>query len=179
MGLVRLFTWIAGGSAALMLIYHVCPMSLSIWLYLKVRPQRYLLPRLARTQQARQALNSHHVELLRKLTTSLSSFKESQYESFSVLPRPISVTEHPKFKNCHTLDEIISTNGEKGSHLDIPEVSILRCAIEEFSMGNESRRPSTEELFQVMSSKLPWLQSDLAPKYQVIHALRLIVSYIF
>jgi hypothetical protein len=56
---------------------------------------------------------------------------------------------------------------ERSSHQDIPVISVLRCALEELTSNNEGCGPTTEELFEVMTSKLPWLQSEEGPKHQV------------
>jgi hypothetical protein len=136
-------------------------------------PQQFILPRLARSYQARQSIKLHQGHLLRKFSTGLSSFKESQFESFAVLPRPLPTFEDPRHGQCHTIDELLATCDDPPNPEDISDISILRCAIEQLSAENEARRPTTEELFELIISKLPWLSSPAGPKYQVITAASL------
>ncbi|KAF8974175.1 hypothetical protein BDZ97DRAFT_1647274 [Flammula alnicola] len=141
LGLARLFSWLAGGSAALLLIYY-----------------RFFLPRIAQTSLARHSLKAHHLTLLRQLTTSLSSLKESQSESFSVLPRSDPFKEPQKYSECKSVVEIIkvSREGEKEPDFsELPVISILRCGIKDLK-----KKPTTEELFRFLEGQIPWLLTE-------------------
>ncbi|KAE9410006.1 hypothetical protein BT96DRAFT_1077514 [Gymnopus androsaceus JB14] len=131
LGLARLFAWVAGGSAALLLVYH-----------------RYLLPRILRTAEAR---------------NSLTSLKETQTECYSSLPRPNPHKEPLVFAGCHSLLDIVKeAEAQKLEFSKLPHLSLLRCAWEDFRRLPDCAdgNPRTEELFQVMESRIPWLVSE-------------------
>ncbi|KAF9491375.1 hypothetical protein BDN71DRAFT_1421783 [Pleurotus eryngii] len=136
-GLLRVFSWVLGGSAALIFLYH-----------------RFLLPRIARTFIARQSLKTHHLSLIRKLTTDLAVLKEAQSESYSILPRPEPFKEPEEFSTCTSIDAVLAINSSPDK---IPPITLLRCAIADFSKLHREESPSTEELFQVMEAKFPSL----------------------
>jgi hypothetical protein len=71
--------------------------------------------------------------------------------------------EELKYKDCHTLDQIISASNEKPQ--EIPPFSVLRCAIEETAA--QGRAVDSEELFRAIEVKIPWLNSEDGAKYQV------------
>jgi len=100
--------------------------------------------------------------LLSRLTTSIHNLKETQSGTFSVLPKPQPTQESSDYKNCHNLEQILVAGGERPQ--DVPPFSILRCALEEFEAVQ--REASTEALFEVLTNKLPWLQSEDGSKYQ-------------
>ncbi|KAJ7129385.1 hypothetical protein C8R44DRAFT_872660 [Mycena epipterygia] len=141
LGLARLFSWIAGGSAALAFIYY-----------------RILLPRVTETFRARSSLKSHQLSLIRKLNTSLAALKESQAEVAAVLPKPEPHKEPVTFAACLSIDALLEQ--AKAQQIEIPgisAISLLRCAISDFRKSSESRNPRTEEVFQVLEGKIPWL----------------------
>ncbi|KAJ7094529.1 hypothetical protein B0H15DRAFT_126932 [Mycena belliarum] len=143
LGLVRLFSWIAGGSAALVFIYY-----------------RMFLPRVTATYIARGSLKSHQLSLIRKLNTSLTALKESQAEVAAVLPRPEPHKEPAPFAACLSIDTLLERAKKQEIEVSgIPAISLLRCAISDFRKGSDSRNPRTEEVFQVMEGKIPWLVS--------------------
>lgn len=125
--------------------------------------QRFLLPLLTRSLQARVSIKAHQKDLLLRLTASIQALKATQHEAFSVLPRPGSVREDAEFKDCHTLEQIIAASGETPQ--DIPPFSVLRCTLEEFSA--QGKDADTDGLFQAITSKLEWMQSDEGNRYQV------------
>ncbi|CAA7259641.1 unnamed protein product [Cyclocybe aegerita] len=146
LGIARLFSWLAGGSALLIFAYH-----------------RFLLPRITHTYLARQSLKGHHLSLLRQLTTSLSALKESQAESFSVLPRPDPFKESKENQNLHSVAELLKSVNEKIPRYDqIPVVTLLRCALEDFGRGKdgEDAKPMTEDLFRYLDGQIPWLLTE-------------------
>ncbi|PPQ67821.1 hypothetical protein CVT26_007068 [Gymnopilus dilepis] len=152
LGLARLFSWLAGGAAILTLIYH-----------------RILLPRIAQTSLARHTLRSHHLALLRRLTTSLSSLKEQQSESFSVLPRPDPFKESKPFSACTSLSEALKLLQENSEEVDItqlPAVTVLRCGLNDLSKERSGEYPTTEDLFRYLESQLPWLLSEDGLSYE-------------
>ncbi|KAA1466602.1 hypothetical protein DENSPDRAFT_831461 [Dentipellis sp. KUC8613] len=137
-GIFRVFTWITGGSLVALAIYY-----------------RFILPRLVKTASARHSIRSHQSDLLSKLTTSLQGLKETQAETFSVLPAPSPMREAVEYAKCQTLDDILSTSKE--SH-DVPALSVLRCALADSAA--QDQQPTTEELFNVLYAKFPWIESD-------------------
>ncbi|KAI0068595.1 hypothetical protein BV25DRAFT_1873595 [Artomyces pyxidatus] len=141
-GIFRVFTWIAGGSAAILIVYY-----------------RFLLPRITQSSLARRSIKSHHRDLLTRLTTSLEGLKETQKDAFSVLPRPEPAKEPAPYAECRTVDDIVAASEGKQ---DIPEVSLLRCVLHDF-VAHE-KEPSTDELYRELFVKLPWIESD--PGYQ-------------
>jgi hypothetical protein len=125
--------------------------------------QRYLLPLLTHSYQARISLRAHQKELLSKLITSTKSLKETQLTTFSVLPKPQPFQEDPKYKHCHTLGAVINASGQ---HLQkIPPFTILRCAIEE--VVSQGRDSDTEALFRTIDAILPPMSSEDRYRYQV------------
>ncbi|KAJ3551653.1 hypothetical protein NM688_g4582 [Phlebia brevispora] len=141
-GVLRIISWIAGGSVVLLLAYF-----------------RYIYPRLNQTFQARLALRNHQKDLLARFTESLTITKQIQNETFAVLPQPHPYKETPQFAICHTTDDIISL--VEDSH-DIPGPSLLRCTIEE--LGLKGQKATTEAIFQHVESKFPWIQSQEEPQ---------------
>ncbi|KAJ7653471.1 hypothetical protein B0H17DRAFT_1100662 [Mycena rosella] len=144
LGLVRLFSWIAGGTAALTFIYY-----------------RVLLPRVTATFLARGSLKSHQLALIRKLNASLAALKEAQADTAAVLPKPEPHKEPPVFAACQSIDALLEQANKQEIEIPaIPAISLLRCAIADFRKGPESQNPRTEEVFQVLEGKIPWLVSD-------------------
>ncbi|KAH9833750.1 uncharacterized protein C8Q71DRAFT_725515 [Rhodofomes roseus] len=137
LGIARIFSWIAGGSAAFLIIYF-----------------RFLYPRIAQTFQARHALHTHQKDLLRRLAGSLESLKAAQAETAAVLPRPALVDE-AHYKECQTLDEVIQTS--EGSQ-DVPDVTLLRCALAD--LVAETKPATAEAIFLVLDGKVPWLRDE-------------------
>lgn len=133
--------------------------------------QRLLLPRIAETLFARRNLKSHHLSLLRRLTTSLAALKESQAESFSVLPRPESPwKELEPFSKCRTVKDVLDIISEKGfTYSQIPHVTLLRCGIRDVSVEKEGEaQPTTAELFGYLERQISWLATDDGMKFEVI-----------
>lgn len=125
-------------------------------------PKKFIYPRLHASFEARLALHHHQKELLGRLTRSLEYLKESQKETFAILPQPRAAKEHPQYVICHTLDDILSLAEE--SH-DIPGQSLLRCAIEELGLKNE--KATTQAIFLLLESKFPWISSEEEPQNEV------------
>jgi hypothetical protein len=112
----------------------------------------------------------HHLALLRRLTTTLASLKESQAESYAVLPRPRPYKEPVIFADCHSLAELLGQLEEKDLAIqDIPTVSFVRCGVEDFGKGREgdAAKPTTHEFFQFLESQVPWLVSEEGLEYEV------------
>lgn len=144
LGICRLFSWLAGGSAALIFIYY-----------------RFLLPRITQSFMARQSLKAHHLSLLRNLTTSLAGLKETQSESLSVLPRLSLYREPASFAACHSVTEVLATMGEKSpSFRDIPSVTLLRCAIEDLNNDGRIDETTTEAIFRYLQERTPQLFAE-------------------
>ncbi|KAJ7180359.1 hypothetical protein C8R43DRAFT_398948 [Mycena crocata] len=144
MGLVRLFSWIAGGSAALLFIYY-----------------RVLLPRVTETFMARKSIKSHQLSLMQKLNASLAALKEAQAEAAAVLPKPEPHKEPGVFASCQSIDALLEQAKKESIEIaGISPISLLRCAMADFRKGSESRNPATDEVFHVLEGKIPWLVSD-------------------
>lgn len=163
-GVTRVFTWLTGSSAIILLIYY-----------------RFLLPRLAQSYHARHALRNHHLFLLERLKNSAHELRAGQIASYKDLPRLDEHREDEPFANFETLDDVVAhvqhlnsaspfgtpasaESGESGE--DVPDLTILRCGITELTRmkgqdpGGESgdvKGVSSEELFALLESKLPWL----------------------
>lgn len=169
LGLARLFSWIAGGSALLIAMYYVGVASACCDVMADVS-QRFLLPRIAQTTNARHSLKTHHVILMRRLTTSLSFLKESQAEFHAVLPHPQPFKEPAKFAGCHSVAEVLMELGEKDPVMqNMPPVSLIRCGIHDYGRGKEGdvAKPTTEELFRYLEGQVPWLVSEDGLRYEV------------
>ncbi|ESK94489.1 hypothetical protein Moror_8147 [Moniliophthora roreri MCA 2997] len=147
LGLLRIFSWIAGGSALLLFIY-----------------QRLLLPRIIRTSQARKSLKLHQLSLLKKLQSSATSLKAAQAETFPLLPRLDPHGEPSAYGDCHSLGDVLQVAEKTKLEVrDLPQVTLLRSGIEEFRSRSELENvinPTTEELFRVLESRIPWLVSE-------------------
>ncbi|KAJ3786566.1 hypothetical protein GGU10DRAFT_290006 [Lentinula aff. detonsa] len=144
-GFAKIFTWIAGGSATLLFLYH-----------------RFLLPRILRTAESRKSLKIHQVSLLKKLNASLKSLKETQTQCYALLPRPDPHKEPSAFAGCHSLlDVLTEAETHKLEISELPHLTLLRCAWEDFRKLPDcaDSNPRTEELFQVLESRIPWLVS--------------------
>ncbi|KAF9534783.1 hypothetical protein CPB83DRAFT_842935 [Crepidotus variabilis] len=152
LALARLFSWLAGGSAVLLFVYH-----------------RFLLPKIAQTSLARQSFKSHHVSLLRHLMTSLAALKEQQAECFSVLPRPDPWKESRLFLNCASVEDILTLVGEKDPDFSqIPTLTLLRCGLRDFGKGRngDGAQPTTEDLFRYLEGQIPWLAGGDGLQYE-------------
>lgn len=145
--------------------------------------QRYLLPRLTQSYQARLALRKHQSALIARLTESASALKATQAESYKDLPRAVTVYEDSQYAECRTIDDLLSRVAsfrEETSEpdADIPDVTILRCALEELG-HTKTDGTSTEELFRHLESKLVWLGGEEGATRQVwlsLFVLRRLIS---
>ncbi|KAI9574770.1 hypothetical protein HD554DRAFT_2034740 [Boletus coccyginus] len=157
-GVARIFTWLTGTSAIVLLVYY-----------------RYLLPRLVQSYQARIALRKHQSALIARLTESASALKATQAESYKDLPRTVPVYEDSQYAQCHTIDDLLSYVGRSREEstqpgVDIPDITILRSALEELGRS-KTDGTSTEELFRHLESKLLWLGGEEGAARQVWFAL--------
>jgi len=144
LGMTKLFTWLTGVSAVLALIYY-----------------RFLFPRIVRTALARFSLKQHHIALISRLRESLEALKETQTETFAVLPKPPPVQEEPKYKDMHSLEDL---NVPADEPLDVPEYTLLRCVIE--GQAAQSKTTTKEEIFSVLEQQYPWLTTEKGVEYQ-------------
>ncbi|KAL9712586.1 hypothetical protein Ac2012v2_003823 [Leucoagaricus gongylophorus] len=117
---------------------------------------------------ARQSLKSHHLTLMRRLTTSLSAFRETRAEAWSVLPKANPWREPLLYSKCSCMDDITTSFGEKEAKLDVvPLVTTLRCGLADFTKRERNgSNPTTEELFHYLEEKVPWLLSPDGLKYE-------------
>lgn len=146
--------------------------------------QRFLLPRISQSYHARHALRSHHLSLLERLKNSAHELRTGQIASYKDLPRLDEHREDEPFANFETLDDVVAhvqrsdstspsgmpasaESGESGE--DVPDLTILRCGITELKRtkgqgaggdggeGGDMDGVSSEVLFALLESKLPWL----------------------
>ncbi|KAG2155031.1 uncharacterized protein EDB93DRAFT_1130814 [Suillus bovinus] len=153
-GIVRIFTWLAGSSAFVLFVYY-----------------RFFLPRISQTYHARHALRMHQSELMLRLNKSIATFKEKQAECFVNLPKPMIYKEEPEYADCHSLDDILACRRKADiddeDAGDTPNISILRSGIEELTRSKESTEGiSTGDLFNHLEIKLPWLKGEQGAEYQ-------------
>ncbi|KAI9000836.1 hypothetical protein BD414DRAFT_526238 [Trametes punicea] len=134
----RAFTWLAGGSVALLLAYF-----------------RYIYPKVAQTYQARLSLRTHRKVLLERLTHSLQDLKAAQRTTFAVLPQPEPFREPAKYRSCRTLDELAEASKDEK---DVPPMTLLRCAIQE--CAKSTQKATSAELFRLLEAKFPWVAED-------------------
>ncbi|TFK28859.1 hypothetical protein FA15DRAFT_678250 [Coprinopsis marcescibilis] len=145
LGLARLFSWIGLGSTALIFVYY-----------------RFLLPKISETADARHSLRVHHISLMRRLTASLLSLKESQSESLAALPRSDPYHELAPFAQARSLSQTLKVlDKEEPDYSRVPPVTLLRCAIADLSKGKsgDEARPTTEDVFLLLEGQIPWLAS--------------------
>ena len=117
--------------------------------------QRYLLPRLTASLQVRKALQSHQLDLLERLNTSVQSLKSTQTEAFAVLPTPKSsvLREDSAFSECSTLEELAGKIESENMAIDtVPHFTVLRCAL---ASGRLDEQPTTEQLFKIIENNFP------------------------
>ncbi|KAH9899683.1 hypothetical protein C8Q73DRAFT_638478 [Cubamyces lactineus] len=134
----RALTWIAGGSAALLLVYF-----------------RFIYPKIAKTYQARLSLRAHRKAQLERLTHSLEDLKESQRSTFAALPQPEQYREPAKYRACRTLDELAEASKDEQ---DVPPNTLLRCAIQQCSKSGQ--KATSAELFRLLEEKFPWIAAE-------------------
>lgn len=119
--------------------------------------QRYLLPRLTASLQARKSLQSHQLGLVERLHTSIRSLRAAQEETFTVLPtaKPPGLREDAAFSGCLTLERLnAKIDSEKIGIDTIPHFTVLRCAL---ASGKLEKQPTTEELFKNIEDHFPLL----------------------
>jgi len=116
---------------------------------------------------ARHSLKNHHLTLMRRLATSLSTFKETRAEVWSVLPKADPWREPLPYSKCSCIDDVTTSFGEQEVKLDVvPLVTTLRCGLADFTK-REKIKPTTEELFHYLEEKVPWLLCPDGLKYEV------------
>lgn len=106
---------------------------------------------------------------MRRFTTSLSSFKEGQAESWSVLPKADPWREPLEYSNCSSVDDIKGCfSGQEAQYDKVSPVTLLRCGLKELDQGqDQGQKPTSEELFRYLEEKIPWLTSIEGLKYEV------------
>ncbi|KAI0335652.1 hypothetical protein GY45DRAFT_1267998 [Cubamyces sp. BRFM 1775] len=134
----RALTWIAGGSAALLLVYF-----------------RFIYPKIAKTYQARLSLRAHRKAQLERLTHSLEDLKATQRSTFAALPQPEPHREPAKYRSCRTLDELAEASKDEQ---DVPPHTLLRCAIQQCSKSGQ--KATSAELFRLLEEKFPWIAAE-------------------
>ncbi|KAF8897836.1 hypothetical protein BD779DRAFT_404698 [Infundibulicybe gibba] len=153
-GIARLLSWVAGGSAALLLVYY-----------------RFLLPKITKTSAARHSIKAHHLGLMRKLTASLVSLKDVQTQSFDVLPRPEPYKEPPQFSKLKSIADVLKQAEKHELEItDLSPITLLRCGISDLGKGKdgEAANPSTEDLFRYLEGHIPWLVSEEGLQFEQI-----------
>lgn len=119
--------------------------------------QRYLLPRLTASFQARKSLQNHQLDLVERLRASVRSLRTTQEETFTVLPtaKPPGLREDAPFSGCLNLEGLdAKIESEKIGVDAVPYFTVLRCAL---ASGKLEKQPTTEELFKSIEDHLPRL----------------------
>lgn len=106
---------------------------------------------------ARHSIMGHQSTLLKQLVGSLETTREAQKNAFAALPKAEPMHEIAPYQNCQTLTDILVVKEAKQPR-NIPPYTVLRCALADFAANGE--KPTTEELFHEVCSKLPWLEVD-------------------
>ncbi|KAI1796199.1 hypothetical protein LXA43DRAFT_1090283 [Ganoderma leucocontextum] len=138
LNVLRIFSWLAGGSTVLLLTYF-----------------RFLYPKIAQTFHARLSLRSHRSALLERMTRSLEELKETQHATFAILPQPEPFCEPAKYAGCHGLDQLVISAGDLQ---DVPPITMLRCAVEDCSKAE--LKATSAELFRMLEVKFPWVAEE-------------------
>jgi hypothetical protein len=99
--------------------------------------------------------------------------KDSQSESFSVLPRLDPFKEPKRYSECKSVAEVLKVlkTEEKGTDPDyssLPFITLLRCGIADLGKGKEGNdsKPATEEVFRYLEGQIPWLVTDEGLEYE-------------
>lgn len=74
-----------------------------------------------------------------------------------------SYKEVPKFRACHSLEEIFKVS-EKAE--EIPPLSLLRCTFEDLEVKKE-KVITTELIFQTLSARYAWIGLEEGEEYAV------------
>lgn len=106
---------------------------------------------------ARHSIMGHHKSLLNQLVSSLETTQEAQKSTFAALPKAEPSHEIAPYKEYRTLTDIVVTKEVKPPS-KIPSYTVLRCALADFAA--KEKQPTTEELFQEIGAKLPWVEAD-------------------
>lgn len=104
------------------------------------------------------------------MNTSLASLKDTQTECYASLPRPDINREPSAFASCHSLVDVLKEAEVRKVEIPyLPHLTLLRCAWEDFRKLPDcaESNPRTEELFQVMESRIPWLVSEEGIAFEV------------
>ncbi|KAH8830421.1 hypothetical protein DL96DRAFT_1592791 [Flagelloscypha sp. PMI_526] len=149
-GILRIFSWLVGGSAFVLFIY-----------------QRVFLPRISRTSSARKSIRSHQVALLTRLNESLRGFKDVHTQNLEALPRSSRWAEADDVAQCLSIQDALKhIEANSVSVHEFPPLSLLRCAFSDYVRAHEDKTPSTQELFQIMEEQIPWLLSEDGLEYE-------------
>ncbi|KAI0092193.1 hypothetical protein BDY19DRAFT_990926 [Irpex rosettiformis] len=143
-GLLRIATWIAGGSVAILLTYF-----------------RFIYPRIAKSFEARHAIRTHQRDLLKKLTTSIEATKSEQASTFALLPTPEPRKEDPMYAEYKSLEDILVSAKDPTY---VPDVTVLRCAIADLEAGK--RQATATAILQLLEEKMPWSGSSEAEEVE-------------
>lgn len=116
--------------------------------------QRFLLPRIIASNQARLSLKQHQQGLFIRLLESATSLKAKQEESYVNIPRPNAHTELSHWASCTSFSAMEKVM-EADSKVQPQEQTILRCAIEELKAAEKDA--TTENIFDLVHKKMTWV----------------------
>lgn len=161
-GVFRILTWVAGGSAAIILVYMVRSPTCMYSVFVKACTQRYILPRLTSSFQARSAIQKHQLDLFSKFNSSLQSLKETQTDAFTILPSacPDFTRRDAEFAQCQTVDELKAKFDVEKK--DIPPVTLVRC-----TLASTSEKLTTEGVYEALEKHFPHLNLSQDAQLQV------------
>ena len=102
--------------------------------------------------------------------SSLISLKSTQAETFAILPKPKPrPLEESKYLNAHSLDDLSELDAlEVDKPLNVPEFTLLRCAIE----GCGEKKPTSQQLFELLEARFEWLKTEKGRLYEVCAGIK-------
>lgn len=118
--------------------------------------QRYLLPRVMHSTEARLSLVAHQKSLLKKLYSTASEVRKTQTETLKTLPPASAPQEDLRYTKCSSIQEVQAI--EPDSKELPPPFTLLRITFST-SEGAEAGLP-TETIFQSLENQLPWLKES-------------------
>lgn len=123
------------------------------------------MPRLTDTFMARHSLKNHQRALLTQLTVSLETTRKMQKDGLADLPRAEPIQENAACMKYQSLSQL--TGLDNIATEKVPPFTVLRCTLADFAA--RGKQPTSDELFQELTSKLSWIASD--PSYNVSRVL--------
>jgi hypothetical protein len=128
--------------------------------------QRFILPRLTRSLEARHALASHQRRLMMQLTSSLDELKTARKEAFSILPAPTRRYEDERSAECHTIEDLLELKTDESIAVSMWNTALLRCAIEQ-CVARDKHQPTADVVLDFIKDKKALTSADQDALYEV------------